>query len=168
MSDEVASRLRHLLGSWQGTGRGEFPTIDAFRYREELRVHARGDEPELHFEQRTWRVSAGEDDGESLHWESGFLLLLEDGTVELLNAQQSRRVEVLTGRLELLGSDGFELRLESVVHAHDDRMRATERVYRLEGDRLTYEARMATGDVPSLGLHLVGDLSRVATPTPGF
>lgn len=32
---ELFEELRVLVGTWKGEGRGQFPTIDAFRYLEE-------------------------------------------------------------------------------------------------------------------------------------
>lgn len=47
--------LRPLLGTWEGVGSGDYPTIDAFGYTEHLAVRWNGIEPLLVFEQRTWK-----------------------------------------------------------------------------------------------------------------
>jgi len=157
---EVAVLLRGLAGAWQGTGRGRFPTIDDFRYRETLSFTAHETEPHLHYEQRTWLVSDGDDDGDPSHWESGFVMAAEDGAVELLNAQQSGRVEVLSGWLHAAGDGRHELRLESIIHAHDARLVATRRVLTFGRDELVYEVQMATDQVPLRQVHLEARLTR--------
>lgn len=156
----VREVLRTLVGTWRGTGRGRFPTIDDFRYREQLEFTAHATEPHLHYEQRTWLVADGADDGQPSHWESGFLLVQEDGGIELLNAQESGRVEVLAGGLYALAGGAHELRLASVVHAHDPRVRATSRVLTLGNDELAYEVQMATDQVAARQVHLEARLLR--------
>ena len=151
--------LDSLLGRWEGTGAGDFPTIDAFRYREELTFERRAGEDSIHYEQRTWRVSDGADDGDPSHWESGFLLVREDGAIDLLNAQASGRVEVLRGKLEPRDGGG-RLELASVVHANDARMVATQRVLEWAAGELSYEVRMTTDRVAAGALHLRCHLSR--------
>jgi len=109
-------------------------------------------------------VSDGEDDGKPSHWESGFLMVRDDGGVELLNAQQSGRVGVLTGSLH--GDEGgYVLRLSSVVHAHDELMRSTTRELTFRTDELGYEVRMATDRVSQVEPHLRARLGRCA-PAP--
>jgi len=160
---EGSLRLRRLAGRWQGTGSGRFPTIEPFEYRESFCANVRRDgEGTVHYEQQTWR-SGGPDDGEALHWESGFLMARDDGRVELLNAQESRRVEVLVG--DLFVDDARPaacvLRLRSVVQAHDERMVATTREVRFDDAALAYEVGMATTRVPALEPHLSGALTRI-------
>ena len=87
--------------------------------------------------------------------------MAQDGAVELLNAQQSGRVEILSGRLHAVGDARHELRLESVVHAHDARMVATRRVLTLTRDELAYEVKMATDQVPRRQVHLEARLGRI-------
>ena len=93
--------IQKLIGVWVGTGVGEFPTLSPFRYRERLeiverRVHV------LTYLQETWRTVEGGDVGS--HIETGFLRIGEAGVVEVLNAQDSGRVEVLSGHAEGSGS----------------------------------------------------------------
>lgn len=162
---ETAKHVRRLVGAWEGRGRGRFPTIDPFRYRESFRVTVRDpDEPTFHYEQQTWIVSDGEDDGTPSHWESGFFIVKEDGTVDLLNAQESDRVEVLAGALFVDDSDPYdcEMRLESRVHGHDPRVLATARTIRFNDDRLEYLVRMSTTRAANLETHLEGVLTRAA------
>ena len=159
MSDpsDATALLRRFLGTWEGTGHGRFPTIEPFRYSETLRFTAREGLPDLFYEQSTWLI---QDEGEPSHWEAGFLLPKEDGSIHLLNAQQSGRTEVLIGRLRE-DESGLELVLESASHTHDPRMVATTRTYQLRGDELRYEACMATDQVAELQRHLECELVRV-------
>jgi hypothetical protein len=159
--------LALLLGDWDGDGRGDFPTVDPFRYREHLSFTPHATAPHVHYEQRTWLVSNGDDDGDPSHWESGFLMAQEDGSFHLANAQQSGRVEVLVGEVSPGEDGGFELRLESVVHAHDPRVISTSRVLRVRGDELRYECEMATDQVAARTLHLECRLSRRAGDAGG-
>ena len=76
-------RLRLLSGTWVGEGAGDFPSIEAFRYRETLRFELDESYPLLHYEQRTWRDIDGEE-GPS-HWETGFLRFLGEGRVEMVD-----------------------------------------------------------------------------------
>jgi hypothetical protein len=158
----TAALLRLLVGTWAGTGRGSFPTIEPFRYREVLTFAPHVLEPRLQYEQRTWRISDGPGAGgagEPLHHELGFLLLCEDGSIEVANTQGSGRVEVLEGRLEE-EPDGFSLALRSRVLANDERMVATTRSLRVRPAELVYEAAMTTDRVEVHTLHLEARLER--------
>jgi hypothetical protein len=108
-------------------------------------------------------VSDGPDDGELSHWESGFLMVTESGAVELLNAQQSGRVEVLSGHLRETASGRCELALRSLAHAHDERGVETPRVLAFERDTLEYEVQMATDQVVARQVHLRAQLVRART-----
>ena len=156
MSPEVGD-LGALVGTWTGEGEGDYPGIDAFRYREELVFSRDGLHDYVHYEQRTWLLLG--DAEEPVHWESGFLRRTEDGRVELLDVQGGGRVEVLVGDLRRTPS-GLELSLASVVLAHDPRMVSSGREIVLEGDRLEYEVRMATVENPDSTHHLRATLRR--------
>ncbi len=154
----LMSSLRLLVGTWQGRGEGRFPTIDPFAYHEEVVFQANATDPLIHYEQKTWR-SEGDEKGEPLHWESGFIIAVEQGWVEVSNAQNGGRVEVLTGPLHPHAA-GFELELKSVVLAHDPRMCASQRILRLTGDTLSYDMAMETTMVSPIEHHLRAKLQR--------
>ena len=151
-----AADLTALLGRWEGVRQGEVPTIDAFRYREELCFARRAGQDSIHYEQRTWLVSDSADDGDPSHWESGFLLVQEDGSIDLVNAQASGRVEVLRGELESAG----RLVLASVLHGNDARMVSARRLLEWSADELRYEVHMKTDQVDGGALHLRCRLTR--------
>lgn len=163
---EVFDALFALVGTWRGRGRGRFPTIEDFVYEEELRFAARdADHSSLHYEQRTHVLHPGEDP-EASHWESGFLQVVDSEAgprVELLNAQNSGRVEVMRGPA-LLRAGGFTCRLESLVLAHDPRMRSTTRTLEVHKDELRYACEMATDRVAHLSPHLEATLHRLPHP----
>ncbi len=73
------SQLFTLLeGTWTGEGRGQFPTITSFDYRETL-TFTRRDEKTLAYEQRTQKRYDGQNEWLESHWEFGFIRILESG-----------------------------------------------------------------------------------------
>jgi hypothetical protein len=150
--------LRLLIGEWSGSGRGEFPTVEPFEYLETL-IFAGDHRPFLHYEERTKRRSAGQADYIPSHWESGFLRLLPDGEVELINTQGSGRLERLTGSLE--GTEtGLILRLQSTAFLNDPRMVETSRTITVDGNKLHYTQNMYTTAVPGPAHHVEATLNR--------
>ena len=148
-----------LAGEWSGTGRGEFPTIEPFEYLETLSFS--GDQrPFLHYEQKAKRRNAGQTDYLPSHWESGFVRLLPNGDVELVNAQAGGRLERLTGSLEWIEA-GLSLRLRSTAFLNDSRMVETSRTITVEGDHMHYTQTMHTTGVPGPAHHVEARLNRI-------
>lgn len=145
--------LAGLLGRWEGEGRGEYPTIESFDYREEV-VFSHGGKPFLAYGQRTWSL----EDGRPLHVEVGYLRALGGGLVEWVIAQPTGIAEIQSGRVEV-----GRLRLRSTSLARSATAKEVtelERDLDLDGDRLAYEVRMAAVGHP-LALHLAATLHRV-------
>jgi hypothetical protein len=153
--------LLHLLvGEWTGTGRGEFPTIEPFEYLETL-TFAGDHRPFLHYEEKTKRRNVGQTDYIPSHWESGFLRLLPDGEVELINTQGSGRLERLTGSLEETET-GLILRLQSTAFLNDPRMVETSRTITVEGNSMHYTQTIHTTAVPGPAHHVEARLNRIS------
>jgi hypothetical protein len=150
--------LHLLIGEWSGAGRGEFPTIEPFEYLETLQFSA-DERPFLHYEQRTRRRSAGQAEYVPSHWESGFIRLLPDGGVEMINAQGGGRLEVLSGSLEQKET-GLILHLQSKAFLNDPRMLESSRDITVEGDTLHYTMNMRTTAVPAPAFHVEATLKR--------
>src|SRR5574342_1194581 len=92
--------LTLLEGTWAGEGRGGFPTVTSFDYRETL-VFTRRDEKTLAYEQRAQKRYDGSSEWLESHWENGFIRILENGELELVSAQIGRS-EVSSGTIETL------------------------------------------------------------------
>jgi len=150
--------LHLLIGEWSGLGRGEFPTIEPFEYLETLKFSA-DHRPFLHYEQRTQRRNSAQVDYIPSHWESGFIRLLPDGQVELINAQGGGRLERLVGSLEQTEM-GLILRLGNATFLNDARMLETKRTFTLEGDILHYTQDMGTTAVLGITHHVEATLKR--------
>ncbi|HUE99944.1 MAG TPA: FABP family protein [Anaerolineales bacterium] len=156
---DTSQILSLLEGTWTGEGRGAYPTITSFDYRETL-TFTRRDEKSLAYEQRTHKRVDGRPEYLVSHWENGFIRILENGELEIVNAQGGGRSEVLVGALEVTD---VVVRIHFVRKAltNDPRMICTERTFELEGDTLRYEMGMQTTKVDRLTLHLKIALQRV-------
>ena len=148
-----------LEGTWQGEGRGGYPTIDSFDYREELFFTHR-DESTLAYDQRTEKRIDGTEEFVTSHWENGFIRILKENELELVNAQSGGRGELLIGHIEKLDSL-TRLHFASKAVTNDPQVISTTRVFELEGDHLRYELEMSTIKVARLTRHLSITLERV-------
>jgi hypothetical protein len=147
------SSLEFLLGTWEGGGDGEYPTIEPFRYGERIRFEHVGD-PFLIYSLRSWSA----DDGAPLHLENGFLRPgSANREVELTLAHPLGLTEVSLGRVE-----GTALELLSTAITRTTTGSAVTgliRRYIVVGDDMSYEIDMSM-DGTSMSRHLTGSLRR--------
>lgn len=144
--------LEMLVGTWRGEGRGEYPTIEAFDYGEEVSFWHSG-RPWLGYLQRTWSLEGNS----PMHSESGFWRPQRDGSLEVVIAHAFGIVEVLEGsfdgsRIELAGTNVVSTSSAKVVDA-------ITRTFEISGTKLTYDVAMAYGAHP-LQHHLGADLEK--------
>ena len=100
-----------LLGTWQGNGHGDYPTIDPYQFGQEL-IFAHDGRPFFHYLSRAWIV---DEDGEKVRdaaLETGFLRCRPEGKLELLLAHNTGFVETWYGEAE---RGKFELATDAVV-----------------------------------------------------
>jgi hypothetical protein len=145
--------LVFLLGTWQGEGRGSYPTIEGFRYGEEMAFGHVG-KPFLSYVQRTWAPV----DGRPLHSEVGYLRPRPDGRVELVLAHPGGRVEVDEGFVR-----GGHVELTSTLVAGTPSAKEVTEVRRVvdvDGDVMRYQLEMAAIGQPRQ-FHLEAKLRRV-------
>lgn len=147
--------LAPLLGTWSGEGHGDYPTIEPFRYLEEVTFGHVG-KPFLTYTQRT-RSEAGE----PMHAETGYLRSPRASRIELILAHPTGVTEIDEGTLT---ETGGELRLE--VHsttvglsASAKDVMALRRSITVSGDDLNYTVLMAAVGQP-LVHHLTATLHR--------
>ncbi len=148
-----------LEGTWRGEGRGGFPGVTSFGYRETL-VFTPRDEKILAYEQRTQKLYDGQTEYLQSHWENGFLSLLDNGDLQMVNIQIGGRNEILIGRVESLESMD-RIHFVSKTLNNDPRMISSARTFELEGDTLRYEMEMQTTKVNESTQHLKIALQRI-------
>lgn len=150
--------LAAWVGTWRGGGHGDFPTIDAFDFVEEVVFSATG-KPFLAYTQRTRHAV----DDRPLHVESGYLRRVGepagDGAVavEWVVAQPTGLAETAAGTLadDVLTTTAVPHRTPTAVEVREVRRRFVR-----AGDDLTYDLWMATADVPTTTHHLRASLHR--------
>ena len=159
--------LLPLIGTWRGTGKGGYPTIEDFDYGQQV-VFAHDGRGVLRYESRAWILGP---DGAVLRpgaretgwWRPGG----GDGELEVLLAHPTGLVEVYVGRI-----DGTRVELSTDVVARTataKEVSANHRLYGLVEGELMYAVDMAAMGQP-LTSHLsarLRRLARVGTAAPG-
>jgi hypothetical protein len=149
--------LEFLIGTWEGSGVGIYPTIDDFSYREEISFTAPPGKPFLHYSQKTWRADGHPEAGTPLHTECGYVRPVEGGGAELVVAQPSGIAEIHSGSV-----DGTSVSFTSDLVAQTRTAKEVESVDRrisVVGDELSYEMWMGAVGQPHQ-LHLTATLTR--------
>jgi hypothetical protein len=147
--------LAGWIGEWSGEGFGDYPTIDAFGYREHASFTNPPAKPFLAYQQRTWAT----DDGRPLHTEAGYIRPAGGGSFELVIAQPSGFVEIHTGALA-----GATIRFVPTTLARTPTAKQVETVHRtitVEGNIMHYTVDMEAVGHP-LQRHLEASLRRVS------
>ena len=142
-----------LLGTWRGEGQGEYPTIKAFRYREEIRFAHNG-KAFLIYSQRTEAI----DSDQPMHAETGYLRVVGDDQVEFVIAQPIGFAEISPGRIS-----GTRIDVESSTVGRTPTAKPVTSISRslwLEGKTLHYETRMGMEGVPMVR-HLTASFRRI-------
>ena len=152
--------LAPLLGTWQGPGSGEYPTIDSFGYLESDTFGHVG-KPFLSYQQRTRDPVTGL----PMHAEMGYWRVPSAGRLEIVLAQPTGLAEIYEGTIAsvdgVLVMDVRSTSIGATSSAKD--VSITERTFELDGDELRYSFRMAAMGQP-LQHHLSATLPRAATP----
>ena len=166
---EVPEELAHLswlIGRWVGVGTGQYPTIDDFRFGQEV-VFSTDGRPFLTYFSRSWLL---DDDGERIRpsgTESGFWRPRPGNEIEMTLAHPTGYAELWYGKVEVTGIENAvitgaraELRTDAVLRTPSAKEYSQgERLYGLVEGRLLWTFDMvAVGE--SMGNHLAVALSR--------
>lgn len=156
--------LTWLIGRWAGVGTGQYPTIEDFRFGQEV-VFSTDGRPFLSYHSRSWLL---DDDGNRvrpLATESGFWRPRPDNQVEVTLAHPSGFAEVWLGTVEVTGIENAvvtgaraELKTETVAHTPSAKeVTAGHRLYGLVNGRLlwTYDMQAVGQDMQN---HLAASL----------
>lgn len=166
---EVPEQLRPLswlIGRWVGVGTGQYPTIEDFRFGQEV-VFSTDGRPFLSYFSRSWLL---DDEGERvrpLALESGFWRPLENNGIEVTLAHPTGYAEVWAGSLEVTGIEnavitGARATLRTDVVARTESAKdysAGERLYGLVEGRLLW-----TYDMQAVGQPMTNHLAATLQP----
>jgi len=147
-----------LLGRWEGAGVGGYPTIESFRFGQEITFSHIG-KPFLIYASRTWIL---DEDGNLVrlsHTETGYWRPQPDGQIEVVLAQPTGIAEIYVGEIS-----GTKVELSTDVVARTSTAKevtAGHRLYGLIGADLGWAFDMAAMGQP-LQPHLSAQLKRVS------
>lgn len=144
--------LAVLVGDWAGEGEGQYPTIEPFRYTEEV-AFAHVGKPFLAYSQRT----RSRDDGRPLHAESGYWRAPAPGRIEIVLAHPTGVVEVQEGTIADGVIDVSSTTMARTASAKE--ITELRRRFEVAGEVLRYDLWMAAVGEP-LTHHLAAELRR--------
>ena len=152
--------LAFLLGRWAGVGVGGYPTIEEFRFGQEI-VFGHVGKPFLTYTSRSWLLDDAGNQVRAAAMETGFWRPQPDGSVEVLLSHPTGYVEVWLGAV-----DGPKVELRTDVVARTETAKevsAGHRLYGLVDGDLLWAYDMAAVGQP-LQPHVSARLKRLPDP----
>ena len=160
--------LSWMLGQWVGVGTGHYPTIEDFRFGQELSVTCDG-RPFLALHSRSWLL---DDDGNRVRQtatETGYFRPRPDNEFEALFAHPAGYAEVWHGKVTVQGMESARITRARLEMTTDSVMRTASAKEYVGGHRLyglVPDGDLAwTYDMAAMGQplqnHLAAKLSRV-------
>lgn len=156
--DPAVLPLAFLVGTWAGAGVGDYPTIEAFRFGQEITFAAPPHKPFLEYRSRSWLL---DDDGNQIRplaIETGFWRPQPGGGIEVVLSHPTGISEIWDGEI-----DGAKVELRTDVVARTATAKeytAGHRLYGLVNGDLMWVFEMAAMGHP-LQPHLSAQLKRV-------
>jgi hypothetical protein len=151
--------LAFLLGRWEGAGIGGYPTIESFRFGQEVEFSHNG-KPFLSYLSRTWQLDEDGQIGPPLATESGYWRPRPGHQVEVMLAHPTGIVELYLG--EITGTR-VEMATDLVARTVTAKeVTGGRRLYGLAGPDLAYAYDMAAMG-QQLQPHLSAQLKRVSS-----
>eukprot|EP01084_Bolivina_argentea_P243984 408850_1 len=170
--------FRSIAGKWIGECQGEYPTIQPFKYGEQIEI-IDTNKPFLSYSSSTWKQG---DQSKLMHSESGFIRFPYGNEVDFVISQCSGVNEISSGDIVITDKtqndatetddvdntvQNFKVVLGSsqigrVALATEPYVTKIQRVYTYdcETDMLAYEIWMATTNTKELTKHLSGSFKR--------
>lgn len=158
-----------LIGAWVGVGTGQYPTIEDFRFGQEVAFATDG-RPFLAYRSRSWLLDDEGNRVRPLAAESGYWRPKEGNRVELTLAHPTGFAEIWYGTLEVTGLEnatvtGARVDMRTDVVARTETAKEYTQGHRLYGlveGRLLWTFDMAAVGVPLVN-HLAASLSKVSS-----
>jgi hypothetical protein len=147
-----------LLGTWRGLGVGGYPTIEEFRFSQEVSFTEPAGKPFLHYVSHAWLLDDDGNEVRPLAQETGYWRPAADGALEVLLTHPTGFVEIWLGTAE-----AAKIELTTDVVARTDTAKnyaAGRRLYGLVDGELLWAFDMAAMDQP-LQPHISAKLRRV-------
>ena len=156
--DTALYPLAFLIGEWAGVGLGQYPTIEDFRFGQEVVFAYTPGKPFLDYESRSWLIDEQGEKVRPLAREHGYWRPQPDGQLELVLAHPTGIVEIWVGETE---NAKIELHTDAVARtATSKEYSAGQRLYGLvKGDLYWTFDMAAMGQV--MQNHLAAQLKRV-------
>ena len=159
-----------LIGQWVGVGTGQYPTIEDFRFGQEVAFSTDG-RPFLTYFSRSWMLDDEGNRVRPLATESGFWRPRPDNHVEVQLAHPTGYAEIWYGTVEVTGLEnaritGARADLKTDVVARTESAKEYTEGHRLYG--LVDGKLLWTFDMQAVGQpltnHLAASLTRVDAP----
>jgi hypothetical protein len=156
--DPALLPLAFLIGDWAGAGLGQYPTIEDFRFGQEVSFGYVPGKQFLDYESRSWLIDEHGEKVRPLAREHGYWRPQPDGGLEVVLAHPTGIVEIWLGEL----SDGkIELHTDAVARTATAKdYSGGHRLYGLVKGDLLWTYDMAAMGQP-LQNHLAAQLKRV-------